>query len=61
MTINHFDYLAIKNVLSRYCQALDTKSYDVLHKVFLPDVTANYPFNSDMKGVEEIKEAIKSR
>ncbi|USP79768.1 ubx domain-containing protein [Curvularia clavata] len=59
--INSLDVLAIKNVLSRYCQALDTKNFDMLNKVFDPDVEANYPFNSSMKSLTEVQEAIKNR
>ncbi|KAI0591160.1 SnoaL-4 multi-domain protein [Pyrenophora tritici-repentis] len=47
--INPLDVLAIKNVVSRYCQALDTKDFDMLEEVFVPDVDADYPFNSSMK------------
>ncbi|KAF2155864.1 hypothetical protein K461DRAFT_274902 [Myriangium duriaei CBS 260.36] len=46
-------YLAIKNVLSLYCVALDTKDFSLLHEVFTQDVEAIYPFAS-MFGVEEI-------
>ena len=60
-TINSLDYLAVKNVLSRYCEALDSKDFDLLSKVFLPDVVANYPFNSDLKGVEGVSKAIQNR
>jgi hypothetical protein len=59
--ITPLDQLAIKNVLSRYCQALDTKDFALLEKIFTPDVVADYPFNSDMRGVEVIKNAIKNR
>ncbi|KAI1557616.1 SnoaL-4 domain containing protein [Pyrenophora tritici-repentis] len=51
--INPLDVLAIKNVVSRYCQALDTKDFDMLEEVFVPDVDADYPFNSSMKNVKE--------
>jgi len=60
-TINSLDYLAVKNILSRYCEALDSKDFDLLSKVFLPDVVANYPFNSDLKGVEGVSKAIQNR
>jgi hypothetical protein len=58
---NHLDQLAISNCLSRYCEALDTKNFDLLDKVFVPDVIANYPFNPDLKGVDKVKEAIQNR
>jgi hypothetical protein len=59
--INAFDHLAIRNVLSRYCQALDLKDFDLLNKVFLTDVVADYPFNSNLNGVEAVKKAIQNR
>ncbi|KAI2479520.1 SnoaL-4 multi-domain protein [Pyrenophora tritici-repentis] len=59
--INPLDVLAIKNVVSRYCQALDTKDFDMLEEVFVPDVDADYPFNSSMKNVKEVASAIKKR
>jgi hypothetical protein len=55
------DHLAIKNVLSRYCEALDTKNWDLLGNVFLHDVVADYPFNSDLQGVEAVGKAIQNR
>ncbi|PSN60662.1 hypothetical protein BS50DRAFT_506027 [Corynespora cassiicola Philippines] len=60
-TINPLDRLAIQNILSRYCEALDTKIFDLLDKVFVPDVVANYPFNPDMKGVDTVRNAIQNR
>jgi hypothetical protein len=59
--VNPLDHIAIKNVIARYCQALDTKHFDLLHKVFMPDVLADYPFNSDMRGIETISTAIQNR
>jgi hypothetical protein len=59
--INPLDVLAIKNIVSRYCQALDLKDFDLLGKVFTSDVDANYPFNNNLKSLEELKEAIKNR
>lgn len=58
---NPFDQLAIKNVLSRYCEALDLKDFDLLEKVFVSDVIADYPFNADLKGVNAVGAAIKNR
>jgi len=60
-TANPYDALAIKNTLSRYCEALDTKFLDLLDKVFVPDVVADYPFNSDLRGVDAIHSAIQNR
>lgn len=59
--VNQFDHLAIKNVLSRYCQALDSKDFSLLESVFATNVVANYPFNPDMQGIEVIQNAIKNR
>lgn len=60
-TINPLDILAVRNVISRYCEALDTKDFALLEKVFLQDVNADYPFNSDLQGVDAVKNAIKNR
>ncbi|KAH7077207.1 hypothetical protein FB567DRAFT_145269 [Paraphoma chrysanthemicola] len=59
--INTADHLAIKNVLSRYCEALDLKSFQLFEKVFVPEAVADYPFNSNLKGVEAIGTAIQNR
>jgi len=60
-TPNPLDTLAIRNTLSRYCEALDTKVFDLLDKVFTPDTLADYPFNSDLKGLDAIRTAIIDR
>ncbi|KAF2015957.1 hypothetical protein BU24DRAFT_422274 [Aaosphaeria arxii CBS 175.79] len=60
-TVNPLDTLAIKNVLSRYCEALDTKIFDLLDKVFVQDVAADYPFRQNMKGVDAVRSAIQQR
>lgn len=59
--INPMDILAVRNVISRYCEALDTKDFALLEKVFLQDVSADYPFNSDLQGVEAVANAIRNR
>jgi hypothetical protein len=59
--VNPLDVLAIKNVVARYCQALDLKDFDLLGKVFVSDVEANYPFNQAMQSLDEVKDAIKNR
>jgi predicted xylose isomerase-like sugar epimerase len=59
--VSSSNHLAIKNILSRYCQALDSKDFDLLKDVFLHDVVADYPFNSDLQGVEAISKAIQNR
>lgn len=60
-SVNPLDHIAIQNVLARYCQALDTKNFDLLDKVFLEDVEAIYPFNPDLRGVGSVKKAIENR
>ncbi|KAF9692252.1 hypothetical protein EKO04_009550 [Ascochyta lentis] len=59
--VNPLDVLAIKNVISRYCEALDAKDFALLDKVFAQDVIADYPFNSDLQGVEAVAKAIRNR
>ncbi|KAI8935991.1 hypothetical protein NX059_007494 [Plenodomus lindquistii] len=61
LNLNTCDYIAIQNVIARYCEALDTKSFDELSTVFTPDVAANYPFDSDLKGVQAVSAAIQKR
>lgn len=59
--ISSIDILAIKNVISLYCEALDTKDFTLLEKVFLKDVSASYPFNSSLQGAEAVVKAIQNR
>ena len=59
--INHSDALAVKNVISLYCEALDIKDFTLLEKVFVQDVSADYPFNSDLQGVGAVANAIRNR
>ena len=59
--INPLDVLAIKNVVSRYCQALDLKDFELLANVFVPDVEASYPFNEAIQSLDELKGAIQNR
>ena len=59
--VNPLDVLAIKNVVSRYCQALDLKDFDMLGKVFMADVDANYPFNNKLESLDEVKQALQKR
>jgi len=59
--ISAFDFLAIKNVISLYCEALDSKDFELLNRVFLPTVVADYPFNSDLQGVDAVSQAIQNR
>jgi ketosteroid isomerase-like protein len=59
--VNPLDILAIKNVISRYCEALDTKDFNALGKVFVENVNADYPFNSNLEGVDAVAKAIQNR
>lgn len=59
--VNPLDFYAVKNVISLYCEALDTKDFALLEKVFVKDVSADYPFNSDLQGVEAVATAIRNR
>jgi hypothetical protein len=59
--ISHSDVLAVKNVISLYCEALDSKDFMLLEKVFVEDVSADYPFNSDLQGVDAVAKAIRNR
>ena len=59
--VNPLDVLAIKNIIARYCEALDTKDFTLLEKVFVHDVSADYPFNSDLQGVGAVAKAIQNR
>ncbi|KAJ4316034.1 hypothetical protein N0V94_005661 [Neodidymelliopsis sp. IMI 364377] len=61
LQVNPLDILAIKNVISRYCEALDTKNFDALGKVFVENVDADYPFNSNLEGVDAVAKAIQNR
>ncbi|KAF2683461.1 hypothetical protein K458DRAFT_419064 [Lentithecium fluviatile CBS 122367] len=58
---NPLDHIAVQNVIARYCEALDTKVFSLLDKVFLSDAVADYPFNNDLKGVESVRDAIMNR
>lgn len=58
---NALGHLAISNVLSRYCEALDTKNFELLEQVFVSDVHADYPFNSNLEGVGSVSAAIQNR
>ena len=59
---NSTDYIAIQNVLARYCFALDTKDLNQLHQVLTPDIDAQYPFpGGDMQGIEAVISVISKR
>ncbi|KAK5129411.1 hypothetical protein LTR08_003267 [Meristemomyces frigidus] len=58
---NPLDYPAISNTLARYCLALDTKDFALLHRVFTPDVHAIYPFGGHIQGVQPVADAIQKR
>lgn len=55
------DALAVKNLIARYCEALDKKHFALLEDVFVQDVSADYPFNSDLQGVKAVAKAIQNR
>ncbi|OQO02710.1 hypothetical protein B0A48_12239 [Cryoendolithus antarcticus] len=55
------DYEAIRNTLSRYCVALDTKDFSLLARVFTENVVAKYPFGPALEGVEAIQAKISDR
>lgn len=58
---NPFDYFAIRNVISEYCIALDTKSFKLLTEgVFTEDVEAVYPFFT-VTGAHSVAERIERR
>lgn len=60
-TNNHLsDVDSIRNVLATYCIALDTKSWELLTRVFTPTVHANYPV-AVFVGVKPIAEEMKYR
>lgn len=61
MAPNPLDYFAIRNTISRYCIALDTKDFDLLKQVFTEDVDAVYPFGGQIKGVQKVADAIRKR
>jgi hypothetical protein len=59
--VNPLDVLAVRNIISRYCEALDTKDFALLEQVFVQDVSADYPFNRDMQSVKVVAKAIQKR
>lgn len=59
--VNPLDHIAIQNTIARYCEALDTKFFDLLDKVFLPNVVASYPFNPNLNGVDAVRTAVQNR
>lgn len=60
-SINPSDYVAIKNTIARYAVALDTKNFELFHRVFTPTVRAEYPFSPEPLGFHDLAEKIKSR
>ncbi|RYP11289.1 hypothetical protein DL764_000107 [Monosporascus ibericus] len=57
---NPIDYFAIKNTLSLYCIALDTKDFRLMEQVFTEDVDAKYPFAA-LKGMQHVADTIQKR
>jgi hypothetical protein len=55
--------LSIRNTISNYSIALDTKSFDLLHSVFSKDMVADYsavsPKNPTISGLDDFMERIK--
>ncbi|QDS74944.1 hypothetical protein FKW77_004545 [Venturia effusa] len=53
---------AVRNTLSNYCIALDTKNFSLLHSVFTKDVVCDYtavsPTNPSIIGIEKFLERI---
>ncbi|KAI5251241.1 hypothetical protein E4T42_04473 [Aureobasidium subglaciale] len=59
---NPHDHTAIKNTISLYCIALDNKDWELLKRVFVPDLIATYPFNSTpIHGLEVLSKRIRQR
>ena len=52
------DRQAIVDLTIAYCWALDTKQWDALDDVFLPDATALLATPAPLQGVEAIKERV---
>lgn len=44
------DRLAIDDLLTRYCRAIDTKDWDLLDTVFVPDATIDYTSSGGVRG-----------
>jgi len=44
------DRLAIQDLLVRYCRAIDTKDWDLLDTVFVPDAHVDYTSSGGVKG-----------
>lgn len=50
------DRLEIEDVLTRYCTAIDTKQFDDLDSVFIPDASIDYTSAGGVKGpLPEVK------
>ncbi|KAF3005751.1 hypothetical protein E8E13_006815 [Curvularia kusanoi] len=60
-TINDLDILAVRNIIALSCEALDTKDFALLKKVFVENVSADYPFNHDLQDVNSIITAVQNR
>lgn len=62
MAANFQDYIAVKNTLSLYCVALDTKDFGLFSEVFTSDADTKYPFEGgNLTGVDAIAAAISQR
>lgn len=61
MAPNPFDFEAIRNTIALYCIALDTKDFQLLDNVFVPDLEAKYPFGGGFHDRQALADAIKHR
>lgn len=60
-TSNSLDYEAIRNTISWYCIALDSKNFEMLNDVFTKDVNAKYPFGDGFDDCTVLADAIRKR
>ena len=58
---NALDHFAIQNTIARYAIALDSKNFDLLDEVFTEDVDTIYPFKGEIKGAQNVADAIRDR
>jgi len=54
MNTQEDDFREIEAVLLRYASALDTKEYERLKEVFIPEATASYPGVGECKNLDSI-------
>jgi len=56
--MNHNDYLAVHETLSRYATALDEKRWVLLKDVFTPDAVVEYKGIGGCRGIGEIMDIV---